>query len=134
VTQAETNARKFDAKAIDEWAKYGHTGNVQHKDNAEWWDRAAAQEWAKVQQEAAQAALAKPAAKPVRTPVDECRVRALKAFFKTAKAAGLDTNNAEAMKQALAKYLGCVVSSRRDLSAGQWREAIAGLEFGLVSW
>jgi hypothetical protein len=35
---------------------------------------------------------------------------------------------------ALAVFLGCVVSSRRDLSAGQWCEALAGLEFGLVKW
>jgi hypothetical protein len=51
MSNAETNARKFDAKAIEEWAKYGHSGNVQFKENAEWWDRAAAREWAKVEAE-----------------------------------------------------------------------------------
>ncbi len=63
-----------------------------------------------------------------------CRVRAMKAFFKAAQADGMDTKAADGMRAALAGYLGRMVNSRRDLSAGEWAEATCGLEMGLLGW
>lgn len=51
-----------------------------------------------------------------------------------AKRAGLDCKAAEAMTQALSKYLGVVIPSRANLSAGQWAEAVAAVELGLLAW
>lgn len=131
MTFHEKTAYQFDQKAIDAWVKYSKTENPADKANAEWFDRAAAKAWAQVPAtEQAQPV----ATKPVRTPDDQARVDALKAFFKTAKASGLNTEKADEMRESLAKYLGCMVASRRDLSAGQWCEAIAGVEFGLIKW
>ena len=73
-----------------------------------------------------------PEVAPVETSAGrECRVRAMRAFFKLAKESGLDVEDAHRMRQALAYFLGQPVYSRRDLSAGQWREAEAGLWVGL---
>jgi hypothetical protein len=66
--------------------------------------------------------------------VRACRVREMRAAFKAAQSMGLNTGDACAMRGAIARYLGRVVSSRRDLSGGQWAEVTAGLEMGLVSW
>jgi hypothetical protein len=63
-----------------------------------------------------------------------CRVRAMKAFWKAAQADGMDTKDADGMRAALSGYLGRMVNSRRDLSAGEWREAAAGIEFCLLAW
>lgn len=63
-----------------------------------------------------------------------CRVRAMRLAFKTAQAMGLDCGESWKMRGAIAKYLGRVVSSRRDLSAGQWAEVTAGIELGLIAW
>jgi hypothetical protein len=63
-----------------------------------------------------------------------CRVRAMKAFFRAAQADGMDTKDADGMRAALAGYLGRMVQSRRDLSAGEWREATAGIECCILAW
>ncbi len=78
-------------------------------------------------------------AAPVVVPVNAqalnvCRVGAMRGFFKAAQADGRDTKNADGMRAALAGYLGRMVNSRRDLSAGEWSEATAGLEMGLLAW
>lgn len=83
---------------------------------------------------AAQPAKPKAQTKTKRDAADECRVRAMRAFYAAAKRDGLDVNDAQRMKVALSQYLGCPVPSRRDLSAGQWREAAAGIEFCLLAW
>ncbi len=88
------------------------------------------------------APVAKVEAKPVAVVVERvevqavraCRVREMRAAFKAAQSLGLNTGDACAMRGAFARYLGRVVSSRRDLSGGQWAEVTAGLEMGLVSW
>jgi hypothetical protein len=75
------------------------------------------------------------AASPVkRDALNECRVRAMKAFFKAAQADGMDTKDVDGMRAALAGYLGRMVKSRRDLSAGEWRECAAGIEVCLLAW
>jgi hypothetical protein len=79
------------------------------------------------------------AVQPVKAPIvrdaaNACRVSAMKAFFKAAQSDGMDTKNADGMRAALAGYLGRVVNSRRDLSAGEWREAAAGVECCLLAW
>jgi hypothetical protein len=63
-----------------------------------------------------------------------CRVRAMKAFFKAAQADGMDTKDADGMRAALADYLGRMVNSRRDLSAGEWCEATEGINCLLLAW
>lgn len=63
-----------------------------------------------------------------------CRVRAMRAFYRTAKADGMDTKDADGMRAALAGYLGRMVKSRRDLSAGEWRECAVGIEVCLLAW
>ncbi len=54
------------------------------------------------------------------------------AFFGASKRAGLNCEAREANSTALSKYLGVVIPSRASLSAGQWSEAVATVEFGLV--
>ncbi len=129
----ETAARKFDLNAIEAWAKYGHTGDVSYKETAEGHEKAAA----KHRQNMAVAVEAAPVAvvQPVEVQaIRACRVREMRAAFKAAQALGLNTGDACAMRGAIARYLGCVVTTRRALSGGQWAEFTAGLEMGLVSW
>ncbi len=130
----ETAARKFDLNAIEAWAKYGHTGDVRHKETAEWHDRAAAKNREQI---AAVAVVAKPVAvvQPGEPQAERtCRVRAMRAAFKTAQALGLNTGESWQMRGALAKYLMRPISSRAQLSAGEWCEVTAGLELGLIAW
>lgn len=75
------------------------------------------------------------AAQPVkRDALNECRVKAMRAFYRVAKADGLDTANVEGMKAAFAQYLGRCIPSRRTMSAGEWRECAAGIEVCLLAW
>lgn len=127
----ETTAKQFAEKAAREWAKLEATGNAQHLDQALWFERAAASHRAQI---APVAVEAKPVQPVVRDAAHVCRVKAMRAAFKAAQSMGLDTSDACAMRGAIARYLGRVVSSRRDLSGGQWCEVVAGLEMGLVSW
>lgn len=69
-----------------------------------------------------------------RDALNECRVRAMKAFFKAAQQDGMDVKNADGMRVALAGYLGRMVNSRCDLSAGEWREAAEGINCCLLAW
>ena len=62
------------------------------------------------------------------------RRTALKRFFRLASAEGLDTNDAQRMREALAYQLGRPVYSRRELSAGQWAECEAALWVGHLAW
>lgn len=124
----ETAARKFDMNAIEAYAKWGHTGDVRYKETALWHEKAAAKHREQIPAVAVQPAPLEPQADRA------CRVRAMRAAFKAAQAAGLNTDDACAMRGAIARYLGRVVSSRRDLSAGQWAEVTAGLELGLIAW
>ncbi len=71
---------------------------------------------------------------PTPTAADACRVRIMRAFFGTAKRAGLNCKAREAMTAALSKYLGCTIPSRASLSAGHWAEALAAVELGLLAW
>jgi hypothetical protein len=66
--------------------------------------------------------------------VRACRVRAMREFFRAAKKDGLNTEDADGMRAALADYLGRMVNSRRDLSAGEWCEATEGINCLLLAW
>lgn len=129
----ETAAKQFTEKAAREWVKLEATGNAQHLENALWFEKGAAHHREKM----AVAVEAKPVAVVPRVEVQAvraCCVREMRQAFKAAQALGLNTGDACAMRGAIARYLGRVVSSRRDLSGGQWAEVTAGLELGLVSW
>lgn len=67
-------------------------------------------------------------------PPRDCRVRAMRRFFAVCKASGLNVKDAEAMTAALAKYLCCIIPSRARLSSGQWSEATAAVELGVLFW
>jgi hypothetical protein len=71
---------------------------------------------------------------PKPRPVRSERVQAMRRFYAVAASHNLSTRDAQAMTAALSKYLGVVIPSRASLSAGHWREAVAGLEFGLITW
>lgn len=67
-----------------------------------------------------------------------CRVGAMRRFYAVAKADGLsvssDEQNEQRIRFALAVFLGRPVASRRDLSAGEWWEAAAGVECCILAW
>ncbi len=129
----ETAAKQLAEKAAREWEKLEATGNAQHLENAMWFEKAAAKNREKmaIAVEAAPVAVAQPVEVQA---VRACRVREMRQAFKAAQALGLNTGDACAMRGAIARYLGRVVSSRRDLSGGQWAEVTAGLELGLIAW
>ncbi len=127
----ETSAKQFAEKASREWEKLEATGNAQHLESALWFEKAAAKHREKMAVVVEAVAVVQPVEVQA---IRACRVREMRQAFKAAQALGLNTGDACAMRGAIARYLGRVVSSRRDLSGGQWAEVTAGLELGLVSW
>jgi len=65
---------------------------------------------------------------------DEERKSAMRAFFRTAGAEGLDTSpcSAERMRREIAIWLGRPLASRRDVATGEWIELQTALLVSLA--
>ncbi len=63
---------------------------------------------------------------------DEERKSAMRAFFKTACAEGLDCKAADRMRREISYWLGRPIYSRRDVRAGEWIELQTALLVSLA--
>ena len=59
---------------------------------------------------------------------------AIRFAFGIAKGAGLDTKADDAMRAAVGRYLGLVVASRSELTAGDWLAVGDGIRRGELAW
>ena len=58
----------------------------------------------------------------------------IKEFAAIARENGLSMKDADRARGAMGVYLGVKISSRADLSAAQWQNAITGLRAGVLFW
>jgi hypothetical protein len=62
------------------------------------------------------------------------RVRAMRRFFGTAAAVGLDTQADVAMRAAIGEFFGCHLNSRSELTAAEWVTARLAVLDGILTW
>jgi hypothetical protein len=65
---------------------------------------------------------------------DEERKSAMRSFFRTACAEGLDCKAADRMRREISHFLGRWVESRRDIATGEWLELQTAAWCGLLAW
>jgi hypothetical protein len=76
----------------------------------------------------------KPMASKIHDAADEERKSAMRAFFRTACAEGLDCKASERMRREISYWLKRPVYSRRDVATGEWLELQTAVWCGLVAW
>jgi hypothetical protein len=60
--------------------------------------------------------------------------KAIRAFFGCARGAMLDTRDEDAMRDALAAFVGPELETRADLSAGEWATTADAVRRGALVW
>jgi hypothetical protein len=65
---------------------------------------------------------------------DEERKAAMRAFFRTACAEGLDCKASERMRREISHFLGRWIYSRKDVRTGEWIELQTAAWCGLLAW